>query len=256
MGRKLGIAFGLATHVLFGVTVWYLFWFLKDGTAEGAGTLLWDSLLAFQFGLIHSLVLCPPARRLLAAWFPAGLYGCIFCTITCLSLLLTFACWRASPMVIWTLAGWPRTMIQAAFAGSWIALIYSLSLTGLGYQTGWTPFVYWARGQQSPPREFKPRGAYHLFRHPVYMSFLGLVWFTPRMTLDHAVLTGIWTAYIFYGSYLKDRRLIHYLGDSYRTYQARVPGYPLMPFGPLSKVRPAVETATLAEPETARGPAS
>jgi hypothetical protein len=34
MSRKLGIAFGLATHALFGVAVWYLFWFLKDGAAE------------------------------------------------------------------------------------------------------------------------------------------------------------------------------------------------------------------------------
>ena len=81
-----------------------------------------------------------------------------------------------------------------------------------------------------------PRGAYHFFRHPVYLSFLGLVWFTPRMTLDHAVLTGIWTVYIFVGSYLKDRRLTYYLGDAYRAYQAKVPGYPLVPFGPLGKV--------------------
>lgn len=237
MSRKLGIAFGLATHLLFGVTVWHLFWFLKDGTAEGAGALPCDCLLAIQFGIIHSLVLCPPARRRLATWFPAGLYGCIFCTITCLSLLVTFACWRASPVVCWSLEGWPRSVIQAAFLASWIALIYSLSLTGLGYQTGWTPFVHWVRGQPVPRRDFKPRGAYQFFRHPVYLSFLGLVWFTSRMTLDHAVLTGIWTVYIFVGSYLKDRRLTHYLGDSYRAYQARVPGYPLLTFSPLGKVR-------------------
>ena len=73
MGRMLGIAFGLATHALFGVTVWYLFWFLKDGAAEGPGALPWDGLLAFQFGAIHSLVLWPPSRRRLAAWFPAEL---------------------------------------------------------------------------------------------------------------------------------------------------------------------------------------
>jgi len=77
-----------------------------------------------------------------------------------------------------------------------------------------------------PRREFRPRGAYHLLRHPVYLSFLGLIWFTPVLTLDHAILTGIWTTYIFVGSYLKDRRLVNYLGDDYRRYQAAVPGYP------------------------------
>lgn len=134
-------------------------------------------------------------------------------------------------------------MIQAAFIASWIALLYSLSLTGLGYQTGWTPFLYWLRGQPLPLRDFVPRGAYHFLRHPIYLSFLGLVWLTPQMTLDHVVLTGIWTVYIFFGSYLKDCRLTHYLGDSYRAYKARVAGYPLMPFGPLGKVRWATATA-------------
>jgi hypothetical protein len=69
----------------------------------------------------------------------------------------------------------------------------------------------------------------------VYLSFLGLIWFTPRMTLDHALLTAIWTAYVFVGSVLKDRRLEFYLQDEYRQYAARVPGYPGMFLGPLAR---------------------
>ena len=55
------------------------------------------------------------------------------------------------------------------------------------------------------------------------------------MTLDRALLTGLLTTYIFIGSCLKDRRLLFYLGDRYRRYQAHVPGYPLAP-GPLGRV--------------------
>ena len=94
MGRAMGIAFGLGTHALFGVTVWYLFWFLKDGAAPGHGVLARDGLLALQFGVVHSLILLPATRRRLTAWMPAGLYGCFFCTMTCLSLLATIAYWR------------------------------------------------------------------------------------------------------------------------------------------------------------------
>jgi methanethiol S-methyltransferase len=163
-----------------------------------------------------------------------------------------FAFWRSSPVVLWSLDGWGRTVIEWAFLATWPALIYSLSLTGLGWQTGWTPFWHWLRRQPVPRREFRPRGAYRVLRHPVYLSFLGLVWFTPVMTLDHAVLTGIWTVYIFVGSYLKDRRLVHYLGDTYRAYQARVPGYPLVPFGPLGRLCPTAARASPTEalPET------
>ena len=34
---------------------------------------------------------------------------------------------------------------------------------------------------------------------------------------------------------LKDRRLLHYVQEPYRRYQARVPGYPFMPAGPLAR---------------------
>ena len=38
-----------------------------------------------------------------------------------------------------------RTTVTVAFLASWVALFYSLSLTGLGYQTGWTPWWHWLR---------------------------------------------------------------------------------------------------------------
>ncbi len=49
-------------------------------------------------------------------------------------------------------------------------------------------------------------------------------------------MMGLLTVYVAVGSWLKDRRLAFYLGDAYRTYQERVPGYPLVGFGPLGRV--------------------
>jgi methanethiol S-methyltransferase len=126
-----------------------------------------------------------------------------------------------------------------------VALFYSLSLTGLGWQTGWTPWIHWLRGVAPPKRKFEPCGVYRMLRHPVYLSFLGLIWFTPTMTLDHAVLTAVWTTYIFYGSYLKDERLAFYLGDVYRHYQERVAGYPGVCWGPLGKRSLKLDRAVL-----------
>jgi len=125
--------------------------------------------------------------------------------------------------------------VRAAFVASWVALFYSLSLSGFGYQTGWTQWLHWLRCQRLPRRGLVDRGAFRLLRHPAYLSFLGLIWFTPHMTFDHALLTGIWTGYIFVGSVLKDQRLECFLGDEYRKYASRVPGYPGMPFGPLAR---------------------
>ena len=238
--RLLGTLLAAAAHVLLGVTVWYLFPFLMHGPAiKGEDAALrwwyWDSLLILQFGLSHSLLLLVPVRDRLERYIPRALYGCFFTLVTCLSLLFFIWAWSPCPLIVWELTGGWKLAVNGAYVLSWVALLYSLSLDGWGFQTGWTPYWAWVRGQGPPRRQFRERGAYRIIRHPVYLSFLGQVWFTPIMTLDRALLVGLLTAYIFLGSYLKDQRLIFYLGDVYRRYQARVPGYPLA-WGPLGRV--------------------
>ena len=238
MRRLVGIVFGLGVQALFALTARRLFWFLKgpESPLATAGNLWADGLLALQFALPHSVLLLPKVRKCMSRILPDAFYGYMYCAVTCSSLLVTFALWQTSPTVIWRATGIARLAIEAAFIGSWVALVYSLSLTGLGYQTGWTPWWHWLRRKPLPPRSFEPRGAYLWLRHPVYLSFLGLIWFVPLLTLDRAVLTGVCTVYIFFGSWLKDQRLAFYLGHRYREYQAAVPGYPGLSAGPLGRI--------------------
>lgn len=248
MARAAGLIAGIATHVLFAYTVWQLFWFLKDGRAGSSAGNLWiDLALALSFAVPHSLLLYPPVRSRLTRVIPAAFYGLFYTVVTCGSLLALFALWQGSDTVLWDLRGLPRTLVAVGFYGSWLALFYSLYLTGLGWQTGLTPWLHWVRGERQPRRRFEPCGAYRWIRHPVYLSFMGLVCFTPHTSLDLVELTSVWTVYLFVGSYLKDRRLAYFLGDSYRQYEARVPGFPLMPFGPLAR-RPLAITAPQPEP--------
>jgi protein-S-isoprenylcysteine O-methyltransferase Ste14 len=235
--RAMGILFGLLTQAFFAFTVWHLFWFLHDGAPPQArpGSMLVDALLAAQFSLAHSLLLLPRTRSLISRLMPFEMYGSLFTVATCLGLLTTIFFWRTSPVMLWQAEGWAAILVRAGFYGSWVALFYTLNLTGFGYQTGWTQWLHWYRDERLPRRPFIPRSVYHWLRHPVYLSFAGLVWFNPRMTLDHAILTGVWTVYILIGSCLKDQRLAFYLGDIYRDYCSQVAGYPLMVFGPLAK---------------------
>lgn len=235
--RLAGISYGFGNQILFLITVWFLFWFLRDGAINRShgNWVLRDCGLAIFFTVSHSIMLVPKTRKYLTRWIPQDFYDSTFCVVTCVSLLALFFGWQNSQTVLWEASGFAKSMVHLCFYGCWAALFYSLALTGLGYQNGWTPFYYWLRKQKPPRREFKPRGAYKLIRHPVYLSFLGLVWFTPTMTLDHAALTAIWTAYIFYGSFLKDRRLEHFIGEPYKAYEQAVPGYPLITVGPLAR---------------------
>ncbi|MEQ8791494.1 MAG: hypothetical protein RIC55_34845 [Pirellulaceae bacterium] len=263
-GRRIaGIAFGLGAQALFGVCIWRLFWFLHGdlSTGEipegdvafaaeavsGLNALLFDAALAVQFAVSHSLLLWPPVQKRLKRWIAGEFYGSAYSVVACLSLLLLFSAWQTSPVVLWRMHGLAVVGMHAGFYVSWGALFYSLSLTGFGYQTGWTQWCCWFFRRTLPRRAFQPRGAYLWFRHPIYASFLGLLWFTPTMTLDHAVLTGLWTVYLLYGSYLKDERLAFFLGDDYRRYQAAVPGYPGLPLGSLGR-RPLQNEPALALP--------
>ena len=258
MNRFIGAIFGMGTQVMFAITIWYLFWFLKGssildsqpsplGLATALGI---DALLAISFAAPHSVLLIPSVRRIITSPGLAPFYGCFYCLISCATLLLTIFCWQSTGIIAWY---WPApfdSLVTAAFAASWVALIYSLYLTGLGWQTGWTPWWHWMRGLQQPQRPFIEHGAYRLLRHPVYLSFLGLIWFTPMVTLDRAVLITIWSLYIVVGSIIKDARMLHFIGDTYREYQSRIPGYPGISFGPLGRVR-ASQTASknVIEPE-------
>ena len=252
----LGIAFGIGTQSLFVFTVWRLFWFLKgrEPATGSPGSLLVDAGLAAQFAVPHSLLLLPAVRDRLTRVIPSVFYGSFYCVVTCGCLLLMFGLWQPCSGVVWRFDGAARSAIEVAFVGSWVALFYSLHLTGLGYQTGFTPWWHWLRGNPLGVRRFEPRGAYRWFRHPVYLSFLGLVWFSPVVTPDRAVLIGTWTVYIAIGSYLKDQRLAYYLGDRYRDYQSRVWGYPGIWFAPLGRVPAPKPELRFVEPpkETAK----
>lgn len=238
MKRRLGIAFGIANQLLFAYTVVHLFLFLSGGHVSAARGALWiDAVLAVQFAAPHSLLLWPPVRRWMRAWIASEFYGCAFCTATCASLLLVIERWRSDPRALWELHGTGRAVMQGWFLASWGALLYSLWISGLGRQTGWTAWYAWLRRMPAPAPAFAPRSWYRWLRHPIYMSFLGLIWCTPTMTLDRAVLTVLWTVYIFVGSWLKDRRLEQFVGDEYRAYEERVPGYPFILFGPLGRHR-------------------
>lgn len=235
--RLAGFAFGIGTQALFAVTVVGLFSFLRYGAARFSGSwMLIDCLLALQFAIPHSLLLHPKTRSALKRWVPTEFYGAFFCVCTCLSLWLIFAFWRSTTLMLWDLDGIASGLIVSCFLFSWASMLYSIHLTGLGFQTGWTQWMHWYQHRKMPRRDFVPRGAYRFFRHPVYLSFLGLIWFTPTMTLDHAVLTGIWTVYIGVGSVLKDRRIAFYLGEPYLNYMQKVSGYPFVSFGPLGKL--------------------
>ena len=228
-----GFLFGACTQLLFLWTAVQLFQFLRyGGDSTRAFSPMWDVCWAMFFEIPHSILLLPAVNKRLRRSLPSELLACVHCIATCVSLLVLFEMWTTSSNFVWHFEGGSESAMLLGFYGSWIALFYSLYLTGMGYQTGLLPWLCWMRQVKPPIRKFEPKSLFRWMRHPVYLSFLGLIWFTPNMTLDHAVLTIVWTVYIYVGSYLKDKRLEHFIGQPYRDYSQQVAGFPIIGFGP------------------------
>src|SRR5262249_14851779 len=124
-------------HALLVVLVWFLFPFLRGDTnpqpaRTGAAWWACDVLLVAQFAVLHSALLTRTARGRLERCVPKALHGCVFCTVTCLSLLLLLLTWQTSPLVLYRVEGPARSIVQGCYLLSWVGLAYSLSLTGLG----------------------------------------------------------------------------------------------------------------------------
>jgi len=255
MGRTFWIAFGGFNQVWFAFMVPQLFFLLYRGGGDllgieaalgwsGAATVspavawLIDVALLLQFGLWHSLFLIPSVQRRIQRAVPRELYGSLYAFIASTSVLLVCWFWQPLPGVVYAAEGGLAWMLLGAFLASWVLLVYSISYTGLGWQNGLTPWRAYIRNEKPPRRDMVTTGLYAWLRHPIYLSFLGLIWFTPRMTTEHLLMAAVWSVYIYAGSVHKDRRLLFYLGDGYREYMERVPGYPLVFWGPLARATP------------------
>jgi len=82
----------IALRPLAGSTVWYLFWFLRDGAISPShgNWVLRDCSLAVLFAISHSVMLVPRTRKYLTNWISQPFYDSTFCVVTCVCLLLLF----------------------------------------------------------------------------------------------------------------------------------------------------------------------
>lgn len=77
-------------------------------------------------------------------------------------------------------------------------------------------------GKEMPPLKFVTPTLYKIVRHPLYVGWLGIFWFTPTMTITHLVFAIVTTAYILVAIQLEeaDLKAMH---PEYEQYKRKVP---------------------------------
>lgn len=106
-------------------------------------------------------------------------------------------------------------------AGVGISLLYTDVLSFIGI----TQAVAYLAGRSEEVKSaiLQVNGPYRYVRHPLYLSSLLVIWFSPRMT-DLQLLTNICiTLYVIIGSKIEEVRMRKIFGQAYHDYQMKVP---------------------------------
>lgn len=191
---------------------------LPKGIDTGAppfdGGLATNLALLAAFGIVHSLMARPAFKRVLYGQRPA-LDRPIYILVSALQLWMLIAWWTPMPQVLWhASAPWAWTLGYALFALANLLVAWAVfSIDALHF---------FGLRQQEPA--FALKGPYRFVRHPIQTGLILALWATPHMSIGHALMAAVLSAYSIAATLaLEERDLERALGDRYRDYRCAVP---------------------------------
>lgn len=233
MKRTLILAYGVLTYVFFFVAFIYAIGFIGNiavpKSLDSAPTdplvtaLAIDAALLALFAVQHSGMARPAFKRWLTRYIPepAERSTYVLASTACLVLLMAF--WSPLGGVVWQApTEWAAVALQALYLGSWGLLLYATFLIDhfdlFGLRQAWAAFH-----RRRPGRlQFVTPALYRIVRHPIYVGWIGIFWFTPTMTVSHLVFAVGATAYTLFGMKLEERDL-EAMHPEYARYKRKVP---------------------------------
>ena len=233
MKRALIFTYGVLSYAAFFVTFVYAIGFIGNiavpksidsaPTAPLSTALVINGLLLALFALQHSGMARPAFKKWLTRFIPAAAERStyVLASTACIAALMYY--WAPLGGVIWNVtASWGAISLTALYLASWLLLLYATFLIDhfdlFGLRQSWAAL----RGREPEGLRFVTPTLYRIIRHPIYLGWLGIMWFTPTMTISHLVFAIGSTAYIFMGMTLEERDL-EKAHPEYRQYKSKVP---------------------------------
>ncbi|MEH6759577.1 MAG: methanethiol S-methyltransferase [Maribacter arcticus] len=245
MKNFLILIYGVLAYIIFLVSFLYSigfvnnFWVLK-GIDTGSEidmmtALLTNISLLSLFAIQHSVMARPAFKNW---WFkiigkPAE--RSTYILLTSLALLLVFWKWQPMTDTVWTVENSTIAMgIQVLYFIGWLIVLLSTFMISHFELFGLTQIVDNLKNRVSKSPSFQVNYFYGLVRHPIMLGFLIAFWATSTMTTGHLLFAVVTTFYILVAvKFLEERDLKKILGDTYVSYQKKVPM--LIPFTKLFK---------------------
>ena len=233
MKRALIFSYGVVSYALFFGVFLYAIGFIGnigvprsidgDPTLPLGTALLIDVALLALFAIQHSGMARPAFKRWLTRFIPEAAERSTYVLLSTICLGLLMAYWAPLGGVVWQVGSrWAEISLISLYLASWLLLLYVTFLINHFDLFGLRQVWYALRDKPVQPLKFVTPTLYRLVRHPLYVGWLGIVWFTPTMTVTHLVFALGATGYILIGIKLEERDL-EAAHPEYAQYKRKVP---------------------------------
>ena len=233
MKRILVFAYGVLSYALFFGVFLYAIGFVGNiavpKSIDSAPVMPLGTSLLVNLGLLtlfavqHSGMARPAFKRWLTRFIPQAAERSTYVLLSSICMAVLFWFWAPLGGVVWNVtASWAAITLTALYFASWALLLYATFLINHFDLFGLRQSLYGLLGKELPELKFVTPALYRIVRHPIYVGWLGIFWFTPTMTVTHLVFAIVTTAYILVAIQLEERDL-KALHPEYEQYRRKVP---------------------------------
>lgn len=244
MKRTLILIYGIICYAIFFPTFCYLMAFssgvwvpkhVDTGIFTGfKEALIINTSFLSLFVVQHTVMARPAFKNIWTKLVPKPAERSTFVLASCLIFIPMFVFWKPMPQTIWHIEhAVLSAIIWALCLTGWGIALYSTFLINHYELFGLKQVIFYFRNEQEPATPFKEKSLYKIMRHPLMFGIILALWSTPHMTAGHLYLAAMSTVYILIGTRLEERDLKALHGESYSSYQQRIPM--ILPLGFLKK---------------------
>lgn len=233
MKRTLLFLYGVASYVIFFGVFLYAIGFIGNivvpKSMDSAPVLPFWTSLAINLGLLslfalqHSGMARPAFKRWITRFIPEEAERPTYVLLSSLSLIALFAFWAPLGGIVWNVTqNWAALTLTVLYFASWALLLYTTFLIDHFELFGLKHAIHALHGRKMPTLSFVTPTLYRIVRHPLYVGWLGIFWFTPTMTVTHLLFAAVTTTYILVAIQLEERDL-EKAHPEYTQYKRKVP---------------------------------
>ncbi len=202
--------------------------FWLDNTLDAARRVDLTTALLTNLGLIavfaiqHSVMARPGFKAWWTRFVPEVFERSTYIALSGFAFFALMLFWQPLGGEIWQLSGVAEQIAYVGFGIGWFILVAATFAQNhfdlFGLRQVWLDL----RGIAYTPLPFSDATMYKYSRHPIYVGWLMVIWFTPHMTLSHLFLAVLLTAYILVAIQYEERDLTA-AHPEYVKYQQEVP---------------------------------